>query len=200
MFPLPEWLNADLAAGIRHIADPGGIDHMVFLLALCAVIELRDWKKALILVTAFTVGHSLTLIAAGLNVVVLPSSWIEFMIPLTIFSTALSNIRRSWYKGSDKENRFNRYVMALLFGLIHGFGFSNFFRMMSIEGENIVYPLLMFNVGVEIGQIAIVSCILFLSFFLTGLFRIRQPVWTLFISIMSAGISLLLTIHLLFKQ
>lgn len=200
MFPSPEWLNADIAAGIGHITDPAGIDHMVFLLALCAIYELRDWKKVLILVTAFTIGHSLTLIAAGLDIVVLPSSWVEFMIPLTIFSTALYNTRGSWRKRYDIENQFSRYLLALFFGLIHGFGFSNFFRMMSTENDTIVYPLLMFNIGVEIGQIAIVSCILLLSFLLTGLFRIRQPIWNLFVSGMAAGISLLLMINLLLEQ
>lgn len=200
MFPWPKWLNADLAAGIGHITDPRGIDHMVFLLALCAIYELRDWKKVLILVTAFTIGHSLTLIAAGLDLVVLPSSWVEFMIPVTIFSTALYNTRGSWRKRNDIENQFSRYLLAIFFGLIHGFGFSNFFRIMSIEGKNIVFPLLMFNLGVEIGQVFIVLAILFLAFLLIGLFRIRQPVWNLFVSGMAAGISILLIINMLFEQ
>lgn len=191
--------SVEFIEGVRHITDPGGIDHMVFLLALGAIYELKDWKKVLLLATAFTIGHSITLFAAGFDVVVLSGSMIEIAIPITIFITALSNTGGVWRNSTAVDRSKLRYIMAVIFGMIHGFGFCNYFRMMRIENESILEPLLMFNLGVEAGQVLIVTTLMLISAFLKGIFRIRESVWILFVSGMAAGIALLLLSNLLLE-
>src|SRR5882672_3935873 len=114
--------------GREHILDDVNVyDHILFVLALCAVYLVRDWKKILILVTAFTIGHSITLALATLNVITVKTAVIEFLIPLTIFITAVSNLFRQ-ETTIDKKNIQVNYFLALFFGLIHGMGFSNYLR------------------------------------------------------------------------
>ncbi len=191
--------SAEFVEGVRHITDPGGIDHMVFLLALCAIYELKEWKNVLLLATAFTIGHSVTLFAAGFDIVVLSGSMIEMAIPITIFITALSNTGVVWRNSAALDSSKLRYIMAIIFGMIHGFGFSNYFRMMRIENESILEPLLMFNIGVEAGQVLIVTAIMLISALLKGMFSIKQSVWILFVSGMAAGIALLLWSNLILE-
>jgi len=191
--------SAEFVEGVRHITDPGGIDHMVFLLALCAIYELKEWKNVLLLATAFTIGHSVTLFAAGFDIVVLSGSMIEMAIPITIFITALSNTGVVWRNSTALDSSKLRYIMAIIFGMIHGFGFSNYFRMMRIENESILEPLLMFNIGVEAGQVLIVTAIMLISALLKGMFSIKQSVWILFVSGMAAGIALLLWSNLILE-
>lgn len=144
----------EVLMGIEHITDLQGYDHMLYLLALVAWASLVDFFRVLLLATAFTVGHTLTLLLAGMGWVHPFGDWIEFLIPVTICSTALWNLRR---KAGQEENRVNRltYGMTIGFGLIHGLGFSSFFRMMQDDSEGIVLPLLRFNAGVELGQAAL---------------------------------------------
>jgi hypothetical protein len=190
-------LPLEFIEGIKHITDPGGIDHMVFLLALCAIYELKEWRQVLILATAFTLGHSFTLFAAGFDIVVLSGNMIEMAIPVTIFITALSNTRGVWRNGNTTDKGILRYVMALVFGMVHGFGFCNYFRMMRVEDESILLPLLWFNLGVEAGQIIIVLILMLLAAFIKGIFGIRNAVWILFVSGMAAGMAILLLLGLL---
>lgn len=142
-----------LDLGLEHILDIKGYDHMLFLLALCIPFTLRDWKKVLILATAFTIGHSVTLALSTLDLVRFPMDWIEFLIPVTILLTARYDLLRG-----TSINRNLHYGMALFFGLIHGMGFSNFLRGSMFPGEesNLVWQLLYFNIGIEIGQIFVV--------------------------------------------
>lgn len=139
--------------GLEHILDIKGYDHMLFLLALCIPFTLKDWKKVLILATAFTIGHSITLALSTLDLVRFPMDWIEFLIPVTILATA----RYDMLNGAS-INRNLHYGMALFFGLIHGMGFSNFLRGSMFPGEesNLVWQLLYFNLGIELGQIIVV--------------------------------------------
>lgn len=162
--------------GIEHIADWQGYDHMLFLLALCLPFYWSDFKKVLWLVTAFTVGHSLTLALSVLNLVVLPSHWIEFLIPITIFITALYQFlsHRNTLKlnldiksadlYAEKNNssavKFKGFFIALVFGLIHGLGFSNMLKSMLGSQASVAMPLLGFNLGLEVGQICILVLIL----------------------------------------
>lgn len=187
-----------LQLGFEHISDLNGYDHILFIVVLCAVYQIHEWRKVGILVTAFTIGHSLTLAMAALDVIRVSSDWIEFLIPVTIFLTALYNVIVHKL-GQEEESIFSRklnwnYLFALLFGLIHGMGFSNFFRSMMMPGEegSLVKQLLAFNVGVELGQLAIVAVILFLSFLGMKQLRIPQRDWNLFISGMAAGPALIM--------
>lgn len=140
--------------GIDHITDLQGYDHMLYLLALVAWASLVDFLRVLLLATAFTIGHTLTLLLAGMGWVHPFGNWIEFLIPVTICCTALWNLRRKAGQEAAAVNRLT-YVMTIGFGLIHGLGFSSFFRMMRDESESIVFPLLRFNAGVELGQAAL---------------------------------------------
>src|SRR5262245_8163628 len=150
--------------GKDHILDyANGYDHILFVLALCAVYVIGDWKRILILVTAFTVGHSITLALATLNIITVSAAWVEFLIPLTLFTTAISNrFRREEILAPPAVQ--TNYLLALFFGLIHGLGFSNYLRSLLGRQESIVTPLFAFNVGLEFGQIIIVGVFLAVSF------------------------------------
>ncbi len=142
------WTFAGL--GFRHITDPGGLDHVLFLLVLAAVYRVREWRVALWVVTAFTVGHSLTLALAALHVVAFPIALIEFLIPVTIVATALENLLMrdrsvAWLR--------RRSLLAGAFGLIHGAGFANYLDSLALEHP--LVPLLGFNLGIEAGQILV---------------------------------------------
>jgi len=149
--------------GKEHILDYlNGYDHILFVLALCAVYSVHDWKKILVLITAFTIGHSITLALATLEIISVKGELIEFFIPLTIFITSFSNLFRE-EKSIEKSRVQINYVFALFFGLIHGLGFSNFLRSLLGKDQNIISQLLAFNLGLELGQIIVVA--LFLAFY-----------------------------------
>ncbi|MCB0635815.1 MAG: HupE/UreJ family protein [Lewinella sp.] len=171
-----------LQLGFHHIADLKGYDHILFIIALCAIYTLREWKRVAILVTAFTLGHSLTLALAALNIVRLPQNLIEFLIPVTIVLTALYNVFGA--QRQEKQAIRLNYVLALVFGLIHGMGFSNFFRslLMPDEQGQLVQQLLAFNIGVELGQLAIVAVILLIAYLALSMLRAPRREWTLFLS------------------
>lgn len=192
-----------LELGFAHIADLAGYDHILFIVVLCAIYRLQEWRKVAILVTAFTLGHSLTLGLAAMNVIAVNTKLIEFLIPLTIFATSIYNV--VVHKFDQREIRsgtFNRtlninYVFALLFGLIHGMGFSNFFRSLTMsEQENdLLLQLLAFNIGVEVGQLLIVTVILLSSFLALNVLRIKQREYNLFVSGAAAGLSLIMMLE-----
>lgn len=151
--------------GFAHIADLAGYDHILFVAALSIPYTLRDWRKLLVLVTAFTVGHSITLALATLRVVSVSSAVVEALIPATILVTALLAWPRTTPgAGSNTGVTAPRYLIAMLFGLIHGLGFSTYLRSLLGEEENIALPLLAFNVGLEIGQLVILSVVLGIAF------------------------------------
>ncbi len=176
--------------GFQHIADVNAYDHMLFLLALVATYTLREWKSVLILVTAFTIGHSLTLALSALDAVNIDSQIIEFLIPVTIFLTAMGNIVPL---GTQKKKNQNlRYGLALLFGLIHGWGFSNYFKALLGAEVNRTVPLLGFNLGIELGQLLFVTAVFLMLSLITGIVKIKMRDWTLFVSGAAAGVSLIL--------
>ncbi|GHT24585.1 hypothetical protein FACS189430_09740 [Bacteroidia bacterium] len=180
-----------LKLGIEHIADLRGYDHILFVTMLCVVYTFSQWKNVLVLVTAFTLGHSITLALATLQIVRISSVWIEFLIPVTIFLTAVGNIVSG---GSVKLVKL-KYAMALFFGLIHGLGFSAYLRSLLGVGSSMVKPLLAFNVGVEIGQLIIVLCLLILTVVFVHLVRVKQRDWILTLSGAGAGISFILLLE-----
>lgn len=168
-----------LKLGWEHIISLDALDHQLFILALIAVYSYNDFKKILILVTAFTIGHSITLALSTLNVLRVPGNWVEFLIPLTIVITAVGNILM---KSNQKTLMNLNYYLALIFGLIHGMGFANTARMMLAKEQSIFVPLLGFNIGLELGQIVLVIAILILLFILLKLFRVNRKDWILFVS------------------
>nr|MBC7613812.1 HupE/UreJ family protein [Pseudopedobacter sp.] len=178
--------------GWQHILDWQGYDHILFVAALCGVYLIADWKKILVLVTAFTIGHSITLALSVFHQILIPSKWIEFLIPITILITAFVHIARK----RPYKNKFNpNYILALLFGLIHGMGFSNYLKSLLGKSNNVVAELLAFNLGLEFGQIIIVFSVLLVSFIAVQLIRVQKREWNLFLSSAIFGIALIMTIE-----
>ena len=176
--------------GYEHIVNKDALDHILFVLALSCLYDLRMLKKLIILITAFTIGHSFTLIISVLDLVSYNQKIIEFAIPSTIAITCLTNISKR--NSSTNSKILNRnYWIALIFGLIHGLGFSNYLKALLI-GDNILLELFSFNIGVEIGQIVIVLLFLFVGFIFSKIFFSKRNEWILFVSSLILGISLLL--------
>ena len=188
-----------LRLGFEHIADIQGYDHILFVVALCAGYEPRHWRKLLILVTAFTLGHSLTLALATLRIITINDALVEFLIPLTILITGVMNIVTTASKGNEavegKGVRGLKYVLALAFGLIHGMGFSNFLRSLLGQEEGIALPLFSFNVVLELGQICIVVAGLILTSLMVRVFRMRRHDWVLVLSGATVGVALVLMVE-----
>jgi hypothetical protein len=178
--------------GKDHILDyKNGYDHILFVLALCAIYLVKDWKKILILVTAFTIGHSITLALATLRLISVKTELVEFLIPLTILITAVSNLFRKEELGQGKRVQVN-YVLALFFGLIHGMGFSNYLRAILGKDHSILSQLLAFNLGLEFGQIIVVGIFLGISFILVDLLKVARRDWKMVLSSAIAGVALIL--------
>lgn len=165
--------------GWQHIISADALDHQLFILALACVYTLRDVKRVLILVTAFTIGHSLTLALSVYDVIRFSSKWVEFLIACTIFITALNNIFQIDRKG--KSARIN-YYLALCFGLIHGMGFANAIRIMLAKDQSIGLGLFGFNVGLEAGQIFVVAIILIIGALFLNVFKVKSRDWVFFLS------------------
>jgi hypothetical protein len=173
--------------GWEHIISIDALDHILFILALISVYRWAEWRRVLILVTAFTIGHSVTLALSSLNLVSLSSDWVEFLIPCTIVFTAASNLFLKTYPpGAVKWN----YLMASGFGLIHGFGFANTLRFILAEDQNFGWSLFGFNVGLEAGQILVVLIILLISRLFLGLLNVKVREWVIFISAAVFGLAL----------
>ncbi len=177
--------------GFKHISDLAGIDHILFLVALCAVYRIEQWKRILILVTAFTVGHSVTLALSSLGTLSIPSNIIEFLIPTTILATAIHNVV-SQPSAETSAGMNKNYAMALFFGFIHGMGFSNYFRALLMGDDSIALPLLGFNLGIELGQIMVVAFIVGTAYLFLNIVGVKHRDWNVFVSGAAAGISLLM--------
>lgn len=160
--------------GIEHILTLDAMDHILFVTALCLRYLWTDWKKVVILVTAFTIGHSITLALSALNYVSFSTAWIEFLIPLTIAATCINNITQP---AATQQKRLPLiYFFALFFGLIHGLAFAG--QFLSLEGkEGLVSHLLAFNIGIEVAQLLVVVVILFLSWVIVQLLKIPRIGW-----------------------
>lgn len=181
-----------LQLGWEHIISSDALDHQLFILALVAIFSFKDAKKVLILVTAFTIGHSVTLALSAFDIIRFPSNWIEFLIPCTIVFTALDNLIFS--KNQEQLIKLN-YFLALFFGLIHGMGFANSVRMMLAQEQSITIPLFGFNVGLEIGQIAVVIIVLSLFFLLSTFLKLQKKHWILLVSAPILVVSLKMAIE-----
>lgn len=189
-----------LQLGFHHIFNLRAYDHLVFLLALCAPYVLQDWRRVVALVTSFTVGHSITLALATLDVVHYSPQLVEVLIPVTIVLTCVLNLARA---GSASGRIADRpapqplvlalpNLLALVFGLIHGLGFSSYLRELLGQQSRPVVELLSFNLGVELGQLVIVGLILLLGFMLLRGLRVHRRDWLLVTSGAALGIALVL--------
>lgn len=165
--------------GWQHIINIEALDHIFFISALSAIYLLKDWRQVLILVTAFTVGHSITLALSTLKIVQVPSVWVEFFIPVTIIFTAISNLFQKDF--SPKSIRIN-YFLALFFGLIHGLAFANTLRMIIATDQSFALSMFSFSAGLESGQVLIVLIILIMSHLFISILKVSRKDWVIFIS------------------
>lgn len=163
--------------GWSHIISIDATDHILFIIALAAIYSVTHIKEVLILVTAFTIGHSLTLALSVMEIIRFNSRWIEFLIPVTIVITAIYNLfrKKNIHLGLN-------YFLALFFGLIHGMGFASSIKFMLAKDQNIALPLASFNLGIEAGQIVLVILILVLQFIFVEKAGLKERVWIRVIS------------------
>jgi hypothetical protein len=180
--------------GTNHILDLAGFDHILFVIVLCSVYSLFDWKKIIILITAFTIGHSVTLALATFQLITINSDLVEFLIPVTIAITASGNI----INPKISTGRHLNYFFALFFGLIHGLGFSNYLRALMGTEESLLNPLFAFNLGLEAGQLLIVVFFLLFSLLPLKVFKINQKQWTIIISAIILGMAVMMIIEKIF--
>ena len=160
--------------GWKHIIGTDALDHQLFIATLASIYLAANWKEVLLLVTAFTIGHSLTLGLSVYDLLRFSNKWLEFLIPVTILITATINFfRRNFHSSTYRL----QYFLALFFGLIHGLGFANSIRFMLAGNQSIAIPLLGFNVGLEAGQLLIVAIILLLSFLFVNKLGLQRRGW-----------------------
>ena len=179
------WFNVQY--GINHVLDINGYDHVLFLIVLTVPYLFKDWKRVLILVSLFTLGHSLSLILAAYDVVQINGTLVEFLILFTILVVALFNVFTSGRK-SKHQNVNILMLSTLFFGLVHGFGFAREFKLFVGKTESKLVPLLEFALGIEIAQIIIVFMVLFIGFLGQTIFRFSNRDWVMVMSSIVVGI------------
>lgn len=177
------------STGWFHVISVNALDHILFIVALAAIYLIGNWKQVLVLVTAFTIGHSLTLALSVFDIIRVNDEWVEFLIPCTIIATAVFNFFVKDF--SPRSLRLN-YFLALFFGLIHGMGFANSIRFMLAKDQQLWLPLLSFNLGLEVGQIALVSIILCAGYLLVTKIKLKRSWWVIGLS----GFCLLIAVQM----
>ena len=179
-------------SGWHHIVDINAYDHLLFVMTLCAAFKFKEWKQILVIITAFTVGHSVTLIISALGYIPDNPKIIDLLIPFTIMITAISNIR-NYGKEGVFSNKNIKYIIALVFGLIHGLAFASNFKVMMFNSD-IIKPLFAFNIGIEVGQLVIVAIFMAMLFIYTKFLRGDHSKWNVFVS--GAGFGIAATIFI----
>lgn len=193
---MPSLFSTYIELGFNHIFDIHAYDHMLFLLALSAIYTLQDWKKVIALVTSFTIGHSITLALATFKIIQFDTALIEFLIPVTILLTCITNFFKLKGAATKQPTILSLHnLMAIFFGLIHGMGFSNFLRQMLGRNGDLWQQLLAFNIGIELGQLLIVGILLVSGFLIMNIFRAKKRDWIMVLSSAAAGISLILMLE-----
>lgn len=180
--------------GLNHVLDFQAYDHILFLTVLTIPYLFKDWKRILILVSVFTLGHTLTLLLSVYGVLTIKGSYIEFLIPLTILVTALYNIFTAG-KPTQKNGYGLILFITLFFGLIHGLGFSNYFKHIISGESDKLLPLLEFALGIEAAQIIIVLIILIMGYAIQFLFRFSTKEWILCGSSVVLGMTIPMVIN-----
>jgi len=179
------WFNVQY--GINHVLDINGYDHVLFLIVLSVPYLFKDWKRVLLLVSVFTLGHTLSLFLAAYNVVSVNGKLVEFLIPVTIFIVAIFNVFTAG-KQAKNEKIGVLFFTTLFFGLIHGLGFAREFKMMVGKSDNKIMTLLEFALGIEIAQVIIVFLVLFLGFLMQTVFRFSKRDWIMVVSAIVVGL------------
>lgn len=185
------WFYTEL--GLDHVLDINAYDHILFLSALVIPFAFKNWVNVLWLATIFTVSHCLSLALSAFGILTVDVSLIEFLIPVTILLTALYNILRLRTKVEDKSMVWHMVATAF-FGLVHGFGFSNYFKMLVAELDEKVSPLIGFALGIEISQVVIVLVVLLLAYLAQSIFKIKRELFVM----VASSIVILITIPLLY--
>jgi hypothetical protein len=179
------WFNVQY--GLNHVLDVNGYDHVLFLMVLAVPYLFKDWKRVLILVSTFTLGHTLSLVLATYGIVSVNGKLVEFLIPITIIITAIYNVFTAGKK--EKGNKIGLYFFTtLFFGLVHGLGFAREFRMFAGQTENKLKLLIEFALGIELAQVIIVFVVLFIGFLGQTLFRFSRRDWVMVISSIVVGL------------
>lgn len=182
------WLYFKL--GLHHVLDINGYDHVLFLIALIVPYAFKDWKRVLLLVTLFTIGHTLSLILSVFGVVYINPTLVEFLIPITIFVTAVFHLFTAG-KSSKNESISFVAIVTLFFGIIHGLGFSSYFKsILPGDATDKLLPLLEFAIGIEAAQILVVFIVLILSYIVQTFFRFSKRDWALVMSAFIIGVVL----------
>ncbi len=179
------WFNVEY--GINHVLDINAYDHVLFLIVLTVPYVFKNWKRVLLLVSMFTLGHTLSLVLAAYNVVTVNATVVEFLIPITILVVALFNVFTSG-KGAQREKVGVLFLSTLFFGLIHGLGFAREFKMLLGDTDNKLVLLLEFALGIELAQVIIVFIVLFLGYVVQTIFRFTRRDWIMVISAIVVGL------------
>jgi|TARA_R110001592_G_scaffold288975_1_gene558081 HupE / UreJ protein len=179
------WFNVQY--GMNHVLDINGYDHVLFLMVLSVPYLFKDWKRVLLLVTMFTLGHTLSLVLAAYSIVTVNGKLVEFLIPITILITAIYNVFTTGKKA--KSNKIGLlFFTTLFFGLVHGLGFAREFKMFSGQSGNKLELLIEFALGIELAQVIIVFVVLFIGFLCQTVFRVSRRDWVMVISALVAGL------------
>ena len=174
-----------LKLGLTHVLDWQAYDHILFLIVLVTAYNFSNWKRIFILVSLFTIGHTVSLLLLNYSVVAISSKWVEFLIPVTILVAASYNLLTSGKNNrSEKVGLF--YVITIFFGLVHGFGFATYYKM--INGGNGILPLLEFAIGIELAQIIVVTIVLIFNFIFQSILRFNKKDWVLVVSSIVIGL------------
>lgn len=181
------WLYFRL--GLEHVLDWQAYDHILFLIVMVAAYSFRSWKRVLWLVTLFTLGHTLALFLSVYGVVTVNSNWVELLIPATILITGVYNIITAGRNEKNKDLNLLHFT-TFFFGVIHGLGFSTYFKMIAVKGASKFLPLLEFALGIEAAQVVVVLCMLILAFFAQGILKLSRRDWILVVSSIVIGIIL----------
>ncbi|MCH4828306.1 MULTISPECIES: HupE/UreJ family protein [Flavobacterium] len=180
------WLYFEI--GLKHVLNINAYDHILFLIGMTIPYSFNDWKKWLTLVSLFTLGHSISLILSVFGIIYIKENLVEFLIPITILIVALFNLFTAG-KSSKKESITLITIVTLLFGIIHGLGFSNYFKtLLPGSKSDKVLPLAEFALGIESAQIIVVFVVLIISFIIQSVFRFSKRDWTLVMSSFIIGV------------
>ncbi len=179
------WLYFQL--GLEHVLDWRAYDHILFLIVLVAAYSVHEWIRVILLVTIFTLGHTLALFLSVYGIIYVNSNWVEFLIPVTILITAVYNIMTANRRDKHRKTGLLYFITAF-FGIIHGLGFSNYFKMVASNTDSKFLPLLEFALGIEAAQIVVVIVVAILAFIFQGILQVSRRDWVLIVSSIVIGV------------
>ncbi len=178
-----------LKLGLTHVLDVNAYDHVLYLIALVASYDFYRWKRVLWLVTIFTIGHTLSLVLAGYDILQVNMEWVEFLIPVSIIIASMYNLTIAGRRNQDNK-KWLLYMVTLFFGLVHGFGFSSYFQMLAAKKDQILTMLIEFALGIELAQVIVVLMVLTIGFIAKRAFRVAKRDWILVTSSLVIGMAL----------